>query len=77
MQNGIIVKFNGGILTVLVVHTIEFLSINQILDIYAEKFGFERNKLSGEWTSIIDITSTNNGHAELVGFAKNDWPSQG
>lgn len=76
MENGIVVFYDNQVLTVLVVHKTEFLSLNQILDHYAEEFGFERKHISGTWSHIIDITDIQSGQAQHIGYAKNDWPKK-
>ncbi len=74
MENGILIYYENKPLTVIAVHRCEFLSLNQILDIYADKFGFSRNLITGCWISVIDITNCVSGIATPVGYAQNDWP---
>lgn len=72
-MNAISISFGKEHLVTLLVHEIEFLSLSQILDKYAEWSGIERSKLTGDWTNVIDITSASNGVALRTGYAKNDW----
>lgn len=75
MENGIVIFYDGRLLGTILVHEIEFKSINQILDIYAKLMGLNRSLMTGRWTKIIDITDIQNGHAPTVGYAKNEWPN--
>lgn len=74
MENGIVIFYDSQVLTTIVVHKTELNSVGEILDYYAEEFGFERKRISGTRTNIIDITDIQHGQAQQVGYAKNDWP---
>lgn len=73
MQNAVTIFHDNDLVTTIVIHQTEFLSLSEILDRYAEFGGFERKKLTGCFTNVIDITDCSNGHAPLVGYAKNPW----
>lgn len=76
MENGIVIFYDGQVLTTIVVNKTELKSLSEILDYYAEEFGFERKRISGTRTNIIDITDVQHGQAQQVGYAKNDWPKK-
>lgn len=74
MENGIVIFYDDQVLTTIVVHRTELKSLSEILDYYAEEFGFERKRISGVRSNIIDITDIQYGQAQQVGYAKTILP---
>ncbi len=68
MQNVVRILYKGNPLITILVHKIEFLSMNQVLEKYAKYSGFNKKDLTGYWEQVIDITSVSR---EI--FAENDW----
>jgi hypothetical protein len=73
MENSILIYYDNKPFITVLVHKLEFLSLNQILDLYAEWSGADRSKVTGQWMQVIDITNCQKDIASLP-HAQNDWP---
>lgn len=72
MQNAINVKLDGTPFVTILLPKNDLTSINWVLHYYADKFGFDRSKLSATRVDVIDITDIADGMASKP-YAKHDW----
>lgn len=73
IKNALLITVRNCPFVAIAVHESEFLTIDQILDHYAELVELPRENMNGYWITFLDITHTHNGHVALMPFAKNPW----